>query len=277
MRGVVVVSATDTAFRRMNVETMYHPAKTKQVMITWDIRDDVCLRRPITYTLERARAYSAVDWEPVARTVDQLFIVDRAPEQLGVDFSLFYRVTLQDADGVTSVSQPASYFMNLDPYPWRLMRQYVRMQLLGQDRRGGVDAWLLKRLRSGDKCTACTNTANGQVLSTACESCYGTGFVGGYHPPLPYPVFATPDQRKTRLTEAGLSTTVLKSVVALAYAAPAPNDVLVYARTLTYYRIAGDIATAVEYGGVPVSYNLRVEQVPDTHKLTTVPVPRWET
>jgi hypothetical protein len=270
------VDSDTNVFRRVTVESLYHPSASKQVLVVWELISDHCLQLPLTFTLEFAKASNASTWTQVARTVDQMFLFDKAPEATPVDFSRFYRVIVEDAAGTKHTSHACNFFMNLDHYQWRLFRQYTRTQLLGLNKRGGVAAWLLKRKTSGPKCTACVDPNTGYAVSTECGSCYGTGFVGGYHPPLPYPVFAQPDQRRTRLSENGLLTAVLRTSQVLAYGAPEPNDIIVYAKTLAYYRITGDLATTVEYGGVPMTYTVQLDQIPSTSSASRVPVPRWE-
>ena len=52
-------------------------------------------------------------------------------------------------------------------------------------RMGGEKIWLLKRKWVGDVCPVCWDTIrNAARKSEKCESCFGTGFVGGYYKPI---------------------------------------------------------------------------------------------
>jgi len=263
---------TERVFHRVNVESMYTPDAKKRVLVAWSLVPGCTLQEPVTYELQTAKSANADTWTPVARTVDQLFAYDKAPELKPHEFSLFYRIVATDVNGVTSTSQSANYYMNLDPYGWRLMRQYIRLQLLGQRKRGGTPAWLLKRRITGPKCTKCTDPNTNNVLSTRCTVCFG----GGYYAPLPYTYFGQPDQRRTRIGQEGLATAVLKTAQVLAFAAPEAGDIIVHAKTFNRFLIAGDIAIAVELAGVPIAMNIRLEALPSSSAAYDVPVPRWE-
>ena len=52
-------------------------------------------------------------------------------------------------------------------------------------RMGGESIWLLKKKWVGDVCTSCWDSVRKQARNMEeCDSCYGTGLIGGYYKPI---------------------------------------------------------------------------------------------
>lgn len=94
----------------------------------------------------------------------------------------YYRV-IQQANGRRSDSDIVGTFGQVSRQEFCAARYIMDLEFKHL-RQFGVS--YLFKLRSGAaKCPVCTDPATGQKLATSlCESCYGTGVDGGYHPAI---------------------------------------------------------------------------------------------
>lgn len=107
---------------------------------------------------------------------------------LGREYSTLERMWLRlkvsggGADYYTPPSRPSE---KLDRRSYLLLRKALRNFNLRLSRVGGTRTFLVKRRITGEPCRACSSG----ILSTTpvspnCRQCYGTGYVGGYLPPI---------------------------------------------------------------------------------------------
>ena len=262
-------------FHRLCVESLFSPSNSKQVLVSWSLSQSFKAPGPFTYTLEQAGSPSADNWSRISQAVDQTWLYDNFPKKRAHDFSRYYRVVLEDADGVQHTSQAVSFYSMWDHYNWRLMRQYVRQQVVGLKKRGGAPGWLLKRRTSGEACEVCKNPNTGQVTDSKCGTCYGTGFVGGYYAAIPYPTFRSPTQRSKKSGGAGIESSATMTLIGLAQVGPDSSDIWVNAATHECYTILEQLQAAAEHQGVPVTLTIPVELLPATDSAYDFPVPRY--
>jgi len=114
------------------------------------------------------------------------FLIDPLQRLWNRDIELYYRVELEAYnDTYYSVPQrPTQYWNKLD---WAYTRRIRRDKVWEWMKMGiGVRGALLKRKIWGDKCPQCTDERMGTVMNASCETCYGTGIVGGYFDPIEY-------------------------------------------------------------------------------------------
>lgn len=50
--------------------------------------------------------------------------------------------------------------------------------------REGVEVWVFNKVRSGPKCDNCFDQIKEEAIKADCETCFGTGYLNGYYPPL---------------------------------------------------------------------------------------------
>lgn len=67
---------------------------------------------------------------------------------------------------------------------WLLRRKILRDEYTVLKKLSGVEYYLLKRRHYGQRCTVCYDPATRSVTRSACPSCYGTSWVGGYYSPV---------------------------------------------------------------------------------------------
>lgn len=102
---------------------------------------------------------------------------------LSLTRQIYYKITITDSAGTS-----ASALRELDPdLPLRqrlLKRKILRDESLAFRKFNGVPLAVLKRRHWGDRCTVCFDKLTRRVTKSKCETCYGTGFTGGYFTPV---------------------------------------------------------------------------------------------
>ena len=95
-----------------------------------------------------------------------------------------YRICLRTQDGQIFLSQPETALGGLTRRDWRIAREITRQERQ-RFRYAAQDGYLLKRKVVGTFCPDCRDHQTGEVLDPDCSTCFGTGFVDGYFPPMP--------------------------------------------------------------------------------------------
>jgi hypothetical protein len=159
---------------------------------------------------------------------------------------------------------------------WLLARWIARKEYLYQ--RKAVNrtstGFLLKRRRWGQVSPSTTEWDSGEVQSTNTEIDYGTGFIGGYFPPVDFTVSLVDDQwpRGFKLDPSiSMRNDILRNGRAVAY--PYVDTYDVYVRRDTGERwVVQKIITAGEVGGIPVVVLIQLGLAPVTNIIYKVPL-----
>jgi len=154
--------------------------------VFWEIDADDT--GPYVYTLYRGRqAFPATDgvyeWELVTSVADTIGAVDPEQNLSSVYLDLYYKVVLETADD-TYESRAVRADGGLPKRDWLYGRDIIRKEHLSSVKGLGVKGYLLKRKWWGPRCPVCTDFNTGEVTSSECDTCYGTGIVGGYYDPV---------------------------------------------------------------------------------------------
>ncbi len=248
---------------------------TKQaVLVAWALNPAFTEPGPYRFKLQRGRAVTDDKWVDVSETVDQPWLYDYHPLFSQHDRSTVYRVILVDGNGVEYISQATSIYQDWSHLDWRLMREIIRKETLGQHKFGGTRGWLIKRRQWGDPCTACVDPNTGTVTNSHCEICLGTGIIAGYYDPLEYWVTMNPNQRMKRLQpDQGVVAAIIETVRGLAWPAPEENDIWVQHGTNRRFRIQPDIQAIARHRGIDVVLDLRLEELPLENVAYSIPTP----
>ena len=97
---------------------------------------------------------------------------------------VWYRVVLVDGDGGVHASDPAQIGTYLDRRDWLLAKESCRRAQQRMRLRTGREGHIYKKMDWGELCEDCGDTITGQETNSQCPTCFGTGLVGGYHPPI---------------------------------------------------------------------------------------------
>lgn len=260
-------------FHRISVDTHFSVLTLQRVTVAWAMEQSFIQPGPWTFTLQRGYAPTETQWEDIATCVDQPWLYDNRPTVNLIDTPVYYRIKLVDGNGVTYYSQVQNSTAYWNRYDWSLAKEIIRKETLLLRKKTGVNGWLLKRRYFGERCPVCTNPVTGQVETSSCVVCYGTGIVGGYYPGFDYWVTMNATQRMRKLTgEQGIVTATIESVRALAYPVAEGNDVWVHGQTNTRYFISSDTKTIARHRGIDLIVDLTLNEVPSDHVVYQYPI-----
>lgn len=157
--------------------------------ITWSLREALPAPTPYRFQLQVGETGNplANDWANVGpEIVNGFTATDSSRRALGKQLTVHYRVVMTDADNNVYISSPASVLGNLNFRYWIVVRDIVRQENLKfRQGPGGLKGFLLKRKRSGEKCTRCLDLYTGEVRDSKCSVCHGARFIDGYYRAMP--------------------------------------------------------------------------------------------
>lgn len=262
-------------FRRVLIENSFNIAAGTGVLIEWEIEKWFVETGPWEFIVERS-ARPDDGWVEVARTTDRSWVYDVTAREVGLEVSNYYRVVLVSAENryTSDVSLAGNASAG---YEWRITRDLVRkhVKIFNNHRGGGSTRGFLLRLPTFGEPSTNVDPNTGEVIDPMNAEDQGTGYVGGYWPPLEVFLRINPEKLITRLTaEQGVINGVNTTALALAFPRVRAKDIWVNAVTDERYRIGGEIATTMGMGGTPIVQQLVLERLAPSHVVYTVKVPR---
>jgi hypothetical protein len=97
---------------------------------------------------------------------------------------LYYRIKVVHRASGEQVEYPELGGVNLAAKPDLIALEMARQETLKLKEFSGRMIWIFPRRRTGQRCTTCYDHVTGRALRADCSTCYGTTWVGGYHPPV---------------------------------------------------------------------------------------------
>lgn len=230
------------------------------VMVFWTLNDGSVLPDGSTFTVQRSRPGD--EWEIVASSVDACWYHDPGRRDYGIKWESMYRVLLvrpgMPLTGSRGVAVGTAFPTKRD---WLNAREVARGICLDLTKGGGREGALLIRRRWGTPCPVCRDFVTGVSTSSTCQECAGTGFIGGYHPALPYWIKSGDGKSGTRTpSELGMLAPVVEEVWGVATPPVSELDLWVDGVTSHRYEITS-VASATEYIGVPLTWKLRLARM----------------
>lgn len=92
----------------------------------------------------------------------------------------YYKLQLTKDDEITIYPEKGIHVT----YPPNLLVMQRYNQLNLYNKLYGTAVFYYQKKTTGSRCTHCYDEVTHKVLTSDCQYCYGTGFVGGFHPPL---------------------------------------------------------------------------------------------
>ena len=208
------------------------------------------------------------------------FVAGVGPRQLSFQGDGHFRLVVFDAATpgiVAATSRPVDARNQLTRADWLRYREMLRRERLQLEKLTGLPAFLLRRIVYGTFCPDCRDPATGEVSSTECAACYGTGFVGGYYPP--FPVFADWDDPPgsggdtTSVNSEGPNEDKRSSAMLLAFPGAKFQDVLVDRGTGERHVVDENGVQAVSFHGAPIKQIVKLSRLAPSDPAYGVPVP----
>jgi len=232
-------------------------------LFTWEVPKTFAEALPWTFSVEVSP--NGVDsWTPLVSGLVNLFSWHdpNKPGKYDRDLDPFYRAVMVTGDGNTYQSPVKGCYGDLPKRDYLIAKEVMRKEVLMMRKSSGVICDLWKKLKTGLKCTYCTDPVTGEKINTKCPYCLGTQYEGGYTGP--YEVWADFSLRKSakRFEEAGYGVTDAQIVEVRLIGHPFVNDADVIVDRLADRRYAIQfIDSRVEVRRVPILTIVRVNEL----------------
>ena len=210
--------------------------------------------------------------------VDDCCYYDACQRNWGTIATQYYRVrlVLPDAPGCPVYkSAPVRAVGRLNRRQWLWMRKIISNEYAMLTKAGeGTQGFLLKRKQFGQACPNCLDWDTKEIRNPDCQTCYGTGIVGGYYPGVEHYVnFNAGWKRALNVGDKprGVSGDVTKSGRCILYPFIDTKDVWVDVDSDERYIIRG-WQTLSEIHGVPVIVSAEFRLAPATSIVYSIPI-----
>jgi hypothetical protein len=265
---------TPSPFRQVQVDFV----TAGGARVTWVLDHTLTDAGPYVFQLQYSHggADNSDDWVDVGPpALDPLYLLDDTQRIWSISPDLHYRVIL--TTGVRSYVSPSAHiFGTLRQRDWLTVQELVRKEELHLRGFAGTMGWLLKARRYGPRCS-CVDPDSGEVGNSSDPVCYGTGWVGGYHPPVPF-YFANLDNVRSRARVAyseGRGTVKDENTAGrmIAHLPITARDAYALAGSDERYFVA-EVNELVSFSSTPVVYQVALRMVPRSSVLYTFPIVR---
>ena len=189
------------------------------------------------------------------------FYTDTSPHNYGLTTRIWYRVKAIPTSGVPNavLSDPVSAGALARDTRAKIARK-ARYDLgVGLQRLNGVEMYVLKRKRFGQRCSTCYNEETKDVVISHCAECYGTSFDGGYHTPLQVWGKFDPAVVHAAFDRSGDTEMAVHGITMQDYPEVEADDVLVERRTNRRFIVQKKVPT--EASRIPVHQDLQVSEL----------------
>jgi hypothetical protein len=214
----------------------------------------------------------ATDWKPVASVVNTYIATDPSQHVWSQADRWFYRVKLSTGDGHTYYSEPQPAWSGMNQHDRLIVRDILRKEKLLLNKYIGKCGKLLKRRTWGLFCpNNCRDYDTGDVINQNCPVCFGTGFKGGYFPPIDYPVFVQDAGLARIQRNENTGTDFGQTIATKALPCPQPrtNDIWIDADDQRW--IVQNIAYHTSYRDFPITLDVELRIVAPTDIIYEIP------
>jgi hypothetical protein len=196
----------DIRFEPLSVQVL-SIQHVSRVLIEWNIRRTAQNLNNLVYFIDRGESPSEMkQLNTVGIGGYAIYqFVDYTAQLFDLSKVYYYRVrAVEMQSGVpvqTFYSEHSTWQGNLD-----LVGLYVVEEHLFLERFvAGVPVMIFKKRREGAKCPECWDPILHRVTKSSCTTCYGTGKLGGYYPPIEGWMLVEPDPKMAQVAEWGRS------------------------------------------------------------------------
>lgn len=149
--------------------------------IFWEVKATTEDIQDYSFYIERSEA-EAGPWDQLAGPlVDTFYYRDANVPTISTTRTLFYRIKVEH-----NVSKNTTYSSIIDRVgkPDAYASEIIKLENVMFSELVGTRAWVFPVKTFGQRCPACWDDVLQKRTTSSCNTCWGTGFSGGYHNPI---------------------------------------------------------------------------------------------
>lgn len=213
-----------------------------RMLIRWELEPTAQDLRNLRFFVDRGESPTELHQlqatsEGVLATEVQEF-VDYTPNLLDLHKVYYYRVRAVEFSGNTPVqtfySEPSTFDGNLDLVALYVVEEHIFLHRWVS----GVPAMIYKKKRDGQYCPECWDTVLKRVTKSNCTTCYGTGKLGGFYPPVEAWMNFEPDPKVAQVAEWGARQTSQTDIQYTNYPLLSDGDVIVELKPNKFWKVS---------------------------------------
>lgn len=184
---------------------IYNNPTTTGIFVQWNVSDPP-LNTPIVFKVERSGSPEG-PFEPVISNITTFHYFDNDNEVvktrenlnfLSLSRLVYYRVTATAGTVSAVTTEPVGDHL---PRRQMLLRRKMHRDIRVGFKFNSIPLVILKRKHWGLRCKKCFDQLTKKVTNSRCDTCYGTGFEGGYFDPVQVEGRVSVKSVQTQITE----------------------------------------------------------------------------
>lgn len=186
----------------MILSVEYNP----RVLVSWELEKTTQNLSNLYFEVWRGESPSElikVSSDPIPAGARPEFIDTTAKLKMAGKF-YYYQVIAKEMVGGIAVQEFQSKLETWDGDQDYVSQYIIDEHLFAYEHVHGVPVFIYPKKKEGDRCTNCWDKVLKRVTISKCQTCYGTGFMGGYYPPMPAWVDINPDPANAQVMEFGV-------------------------------------------------------------------------
>lgn len=222
-------------------EVAINGVTARSLVVNWSFRPTVDLLG--NYRVDISRSLSPTDEFIVIANglrADQFVYVDQDPAELSKWATLYYRVRAYQVDvsgaevpGTSTISDAVRMDQKVSALGMAVIKaREVHFRHLEI----GRDSLVYRRRTSGQACPYCWDAVEERVKRHDCSTCFGTGTIGGFYPPLRVLVQYRP-ARRANMVEGSIREIVYVDATMGHFPLLSPRDVIYEVGTARWYLV----------------------------------------
>ena len=158
-----------------------------RVLISWKLVSTTQSLRNVVFSVYRGESPSdlqKISDLPIPASAVSEFIDTSAKLKIA-EKNYYYQVIAEEMLGGIAVNRFESPLVDLQVGSQDLVAQYIIDEHnFAFEHVHGIPVFIYKKKTEGSRCTDCWDKVLKRCTNSSCLTCFGTGFVGGYYPPI---------------------------------------------------------------------------------------------
>lgn len=208
-----------------------------RVLVRWALNPSTQDLTRLKFFIHRGESPTAL--LPISAGIDHNAVeyVDYSAKLQNLHKVYYYQVWAVEYAGDTPVQAFTSPVRTWEGAPDLVTLYIINEHLFAFEKVCGMPAVIFKKFREGVHCPRCFDTVLKRVTKSDCTTCYGTGFLYGYYPPIPGWADFNPDPKVARIVEWGETKPSQTDIKYTNYPILVPGDIVVELEPNKYWNV----------------------------------------